>query len=343
MDISIVVPALKDGKFIWVTWEYQRRSIELAKAFDAELFVIERKGIFRYLKCLCRTFSVVKKTKPDVFFVQNPSMILAVFSVLFIKPLFSIPVIIDRHSNFLLTPKKRFWYKECLFNFLSYITIRYADLTILTNSDLAHVVRVLGGKPIVLPDKLPHLSQTKKKNYDEKNKLLVISSFAEDEPIEEILQACGKDDMSSFAVFMSGNSTKLINSLQEIPPNLVLTGYLSEDDFVDLLFQVDVVMVLTKTEYTLLCGCYEAISAEKPLITSNSAVLRQLFTGAMFVENTPDSIADGVRRIFDELSEHKFYSLAMKKELTQKWNEQFEDVKKIVYDIKTKRTPKSKQ
>ena len=340
----MVIPALKcENKYIWVTWEYQRRSIELAKAFDAELFLIERKDIFRYVRCLCKTFSVVKESRPNILFVQNPSMILAVFSVLLIKPLFSIPVIIDRHSNFLLTPKKRFWFKECLFNFLSYITIRYADLTILTNSDLAHVVRVLGGKPIVLPDKFPHLSQVKKNNFNKKNKLLVISSFAEDEPIEEILQACCKDGMSTFTVFMSGNSTKVIDSLHVIPANLVLTGYLSDDDFVDLLFQVDAVMVLTKTEYTLLCGCYEAISAEKPLITTNSAVLRQLFTGAMFVENTPDSIADGVRRIFDELPKHKSNSQAMKKELTQKWNEQFEDAKKIIYDINLKWTDDTAQ
>jgi glycosyltransferase involved in cell wall biosynthesis len=323
-----------DCKYVWVTWERQRRSVELAKAFDAELFVIERKGIFRYVRCLCGTFSVVKKTKPSVLFVQNPSMILAVFSVLFIKPFFSIPIVVDRHSNFLLTPKKRSWLKEYVFNFLSYTTIRYADLTILTNSGLAHVVRVLGGKPVVLPDKIPYLAPAKKEILSEGKRLLAVSSFAEDEPIEEILQAFGKEEMSSFTVFMSGNSAKLSNSLHEIPSNIVLTGYLSDGDFVDLLFQVDAVIVLTKMEYTLLCGCYEAISAGKPLLTSNSAVLRQLFTEAVFVENTPDSIASGVWTIFADLSKHKSNSLAMKKELIQKWNEQFEYVKIIVKEMK---------
>ena len=261
-------------------------------------------------------------------------MILAFFSTWFLRPIFSIHVIVDRHSNFLLTPKKRCLIKEYLFNFLSYITIRHADLTIVTNEDLTHVVRVLGGRPFVLPDKIPALSQVRNKDFSGEKKLLAISSFAEDEPIQELWQAFGKEEMSSFSVYLSGNSAKATKLHYAIPQNVILTGFLSDDEFVKLLFEVDAVIVLTKMEYTLLCGCYEAISAEKPLITSNSSVLRQLFSGAMFVENDPDSIAHGVRKLFLELTKYKSKSLDMKKELIQKWNEHFESLKCILNDIK---------
>ena len=319
---------------IWIAWERQRRSIEIAASLGCELYLLEYKGSLRYLKCLATTLHIVRRDRPSVLFVQNPSMLLACFSACFLKYLFRVPVVVDRHSNFLLTPKKRSWFKEYLFNFLSYITIRHANLTIITNDDLAHVVRVLGGRPFVLPDKIPVLSLVSEKDSNGEKKLLVISSFAEDEPIEEIWQAFRKEEMSSFLVYMSGNSTKVGNSFHEIPPNIILTGFLSDVDFVDLLFEVDVVMVLTKMEYTLLCGCYEAISAEKPLITSNSAVLRQLFTGAIFVENNPGAIANGVRKIFLELPQYKSKSSAMKKELIQKWDERFEDLECFLKDIK---------
>lgn len=322
------------SKYMWITWERQRRSVELAEALGADLYTIEYEGFFRYAKCICKTVSLVRKKRPYLLFVQNPSMLLAFFSTCFLKPVFSLPVVVDRHSNFLLTPKKRYWLKEYLFNFLSYITIRHADLTIVTNDDLAHVVRILGGRFVVLPDKIPALSPVRKKIYTGDKKLLVISSFAEDEPIEEILQAFGKDEMSFFSLYISGNSTKLNKSLHEIRPNITLTGYLSDVDYVDLLFQVDAVIVLTKMEYTLLCGCYEAISAEKPLITSNSAVLHQLFTGAMFVQNDPDSIADGVRQIFNELPKYKSKSLDMKRELILNWDERFEGLKCTLNDLK---------
>ena len=322
------------SQYIWVTWERQRRSVELAEAFGSDLYILEYEGLFRYVKCICKTFSLVRKKRPNVLFVQNPSMVLAFFSTCFLKPIFSLPVVVDRHSNFLLTPKKRSLLKEYLFNFLSYITIRHTDLTIVTNRGLAHVVRVLGGRPFVLPDKIPALSPIKKKDSSGGKKVLVISSFAEDEPIQEIWQAFAKEEMSSFSVYMSGNSTKVSKLHHAIPRNITLTGFLPDDDFVDLLFEVDAVMVLTKMEYTLLCGCYEAVSAEKPLITSNSAVLRQLFIGAMFVENDPDSIANGVQKIFLELPQHKAKSAAMKKELIQKWDEHFEALKRILKNIK---------
>lgn len=323
----------KTTKYLWITWESQRRSLELAKAFGAELIIIESTGIFRYIKCLYRTLVVVMRSKPNVLLIQNPSMILAVFCVYFIKPLLSIPIVIDRHSNFLLTPKKRSWFKEFLFNFLSYATIRHAELTIVTNDDLAHVVRVLGGRVFVLPDKIPLLSPARKRDFFGEKKVLVVSSFAEDEPYEEVWQAFQKSEMDCFSVYMSGNPKKISKLLPQVPQNIVLTGFLSNDDYVDLLFQVDVVVVLTKMDYTLLCGCYEAISAEKPVITSNSAVLNQLFSGALFVDNNPDSIAAGVCQIFKELPLYKIQSCSMKKELSEQWNERFMNLKKLVNSL----------
>ena len=317
---------------IWIAWERQRRSIELAKATDSELIVIEYCGFFRYIKCLIKTFLIVKRKKPEILFIQNPSIILAFFSTCFLRLIFSIPVVVDRHSNFLLTPKKRFLLVEYLFNFLSYLTIRHADLTIVTNENLAHVIRVLGGKPFVLPDKIPLLVKGSKDYLKGGKKLLAISSFAEDEPIQELISAFSKEEMGSFSLYISGNSKKC-KIHHKIPKNVFLTGFLSEDNFVELLFEVDAVIVLTKMEYTLLCGCYEAISAEKPLITSKTAVLEALFTGALFVKNDPDSISDGVQKLFLKFLEYKLNSLNMKKELNQKWNEKFETLSNILHTI----------
>lgn len=320
------------NKKLWITWERQRRSIELSKALRADFYVIENNSIFRYFVCLYRTINIIRRHKPDILFIQNPSMILAFFASTILKRIFSFYLVIDRHSNFLLTPKKRSFLKEFLFNILSYITIRYADLTIVTNADLAHVVRVLGGNSFVLPDKIPSLSPIGGRYFEGENKILVVSSFAEDEPIKEIWQAFSKDEMSSFSVYMSGNSKKLGISLSEMPSNISLTGFLSENDYIDLLFQVDAVIVLTKMEYTLLCGCYEAISAEKPLITSNSSVLQQLFTEAVFVNNDPNSIAEGVQQIFFELSQYKLKSSVMKKKLTKEWDELFKKLELLIND-----------
>ena len=64
-----------------------------------------------------------------------------------------------------------------------------------------------------------------------------------------------------------------------------------------MLFSVDAVMVLSTAIHTMLCGCYEALGAEKPLITSNQIVLREYFSGAVFVENTTIGISNGIKEI----------------------------------------------
>ena len=322
-------------KYMWITWEWQRRSVELANALGSSLYILQYDGFFRYLKCIRKTMSLVMKERPAVLFVQNPSLVLAFFSVYFLKPIFSLPIVVDRHSNFLLTPKKRSLLKEYLFNCLSYISIRHADLTIVTNDDLEHVVLILGGNSFVLPDKIPTLCSTyKKKAPGNGKKILVIASFADDEPIQEIWDAFRKEGMESFSVYMSGNSTNWNESKGDKPQNIILTGFLPEKEFINLLFEVDVVIVLTKMEYILLCGCYEAIAAEKPLITSNTTVLRKLFKGAMFVNNDFDSIAEGVQKIFLELPKYKDNSKDMKEELIQKWDERFKNLKYMLNNIR---------
>ena len=64
-------------KRIWISWETQRRSIELAKKINCELYIIEAKGVMRYPISIFKTLLIIFKTKSDVLFVQNPTMILA--------------------------------------------------------------------------------------------------------------------------------------------------------------------------------------------------------------------------------------------------------------------------
>lgn len=321
-------------KQIWITWEKQRRSIELANAFGCKLFVFESTGLFRYLINIWRTFVTIYKEKPQEVFAQNPSIILAFVTACFLKHIFSFKLIIDRHSNFLLTPKKRSFIFEYFFHFLSYSTIKYADLTIVTNEELAHVIKILGGNPFVLPDKIPSVTSSNKAKEKNSRSILLISSFAEDEPIEDFFQAISMNQFNDVKVYISGNYKKLNDKLlQHVPENVTLTGFLPDDDFIDLLFQVEIVIVLTKMDYTLLCGCYEAIAAEKPLITSNTNVLKNLFYGATFVNNDPDSITNGISKVLNDPERYRLQSVDMKNKLTHNWNNNFQLLKETISNL----------
>jgi len=319
-------------RYAWVAWEHQRRSIELANALGANLQIFENHGYCRYLKSIFQTWFYLLEYRPDVLIVQNPSMVLAFFSVLIISPVLQIPVVVDRHSNFLLIKQKRLWIKEWLFNFMSYITIRYAKLTIVTNEELAHVINVLGGKAFILPDKIPNIKCSRGELPDLKE-ILVISSFAEDEPIKEIVAAFRLDVLKEYSARITGNYKKINIPIDNIPTNITFTGFLPEKDYINLLCSANVIMVLTKMEYTLLCGCYEAIAVDKPLITSDTFALKKYFFGAKFVEPQPASIAEGIIHTFADLKEYKRKTLYMKEKLNESWKSKFFDLKNILSDI----------
>lgn len=65
------------NKRIWISWEKQRRSIELSKRLGCKLYIIEKSGLFRYPYSIFKTILILIKERPDLFFVQNPSMFLA--------------------------------------------------------------------------------------------------------------------------------------------------------------------------------------------------------------------------------------------------------------------------
>ena len=321
---------------IWISWERQRRSVELAASLNCKLYILEYSGRFRYIKSIVKTFLILLKDKPTILFVQNPSMILACFSVLFLKLIFNIPVIVDRHTNFYLTRPPELTFREFIFHTLSFLSIRLADLTIVTNHDLAHVVRVQGGKSFVLTDKIPELKNINnvKSECKKQYSVFFITSFANDEPVKEVFEACKLLEDQKIDFFVSGNYSKLDqNIINNLTHNVLLTGFLSEVEFVERLYSVDVVLVLTNIDYTLLCGCYEAVAANKPLVTTDTKVLKDLFEGAYFVNNDPRSIAHGISQVLTQIDLYSSKTKEMKKKISDNWNIAKSELETIISEL----------
>jgi len=321
-------------KRIWITWERQRRSIELAKKFNCKLFIVEYEGILKYPRSIRETWNILRSHKADILFVQNPSMILAAFACLY-KFIYKTTLIVDRHTTFLLTRKYRNTPRIIIFKILHRFTIKHADLTIVTNSFLADLVTKLKGRPYVLPDKLPDLKQENTLSLKGQRNILLISSFGIDEPVKEAIEAMKHVKHDNTYLYITGNLKKLDTAVRSAAShNVIFTGYLSERDFIDMLFSVDVIMALSIADYTLLCGCYEAISAEKPLITSGKAVLKEYFKAALFVDNTPKDIAAGIDRALDDLSAIRENVAEFRSELQIDWEQQYDKLEEKLSSCK---------
>ncbi|MGH7899815.1 MAG: hypothetical protein ACREQQ_17800 [Candidatus Binatia bacterium] len=82
------------------------------------------------------------------------------------------------------------------------------------------------------------------------------------------------------------------------PPNVVFTGFLPRAEYLADLASAGAVMVLTTRPDAMQFGAGEAAYLEQPLILSDHPQLRRSYPrGAIFVANTADGVAEGVREM----------------------------------------------
>lgn len=305
---------------IWIAWETQKRSITLAKHFNCKLLIFDIEGIFRYPLCVFKTLFCLLYNRPKLLFVQNPSMALAALACFYCS-FSNTKLVIDRHTTFRLNKPHSGSLSIWLFMRFHYYTLKHAHLTIVTNSYLADLVIKAQGRPAILPDKLPDLPSVTYPVNKKSIHLLLISSFGLDEPINETIEAFKLLNNPTCTMYITGNYKKRLSELpQNLPENLILTGYIPESDYYNLLQTSDIVLVLTKADYCMLCGCYEAISAEKPLITSDKEVLRNYFKEALFVDNSTQGILKGITEVLQNIDIYNIKSKSMKRIIEKEWS-----------------------
>jgi len=282
---------------IFISWERHQRTRNLCKKLNLPLHEVLsfKKGISRYLEIVPKTIKILRKERPSILFVQNPSIILASLSI-FLKPFLKYTLIIDAHNEAI----EPFIYNNMAIRFVSKCIIKLASYTIVTNQVLANKVNQLNGKAIVLPDFLPSISPRDyvPLNETEPCNITLICTYADDEPYEEIFNAIAALG-SRATLYVTGKIPPKINSLQ-IPTNVKLLGFLSEHDYWERLFSSHIIIDLSTMNNCLVCGAYESLSIQKPLILSNNQASLHLFGDyAEHVENNANSIKKGIENIIN--------------------------------------------
>jgi glycosyltransferase involved in cell wall biosynthesis len=128
-------------------------------------------------------------------------------------------------------------------------------------------------------------------------KLAVINTFSPDEPLEAVMAAAAT--LADVQFYITGDPIRAKRSvLESKPPNAHFTGFLPDHNYFGLLRAVDGIMVLTTDDHTMQRGACEAVSLGVPIITSDWPILRAYFhRGTVHVDNSPEGINRGVRRL----------------------------------------------
>jgi len=232
------------------------------------------------------TLRHILKYQPRLIIFQGPPLFAAIPAMLLM-----VDYVVDAHNAVI----QGIWGKLPLSKYI----IRRARAVIVHNSEILKLAQTLFQETrfFNLQDPLQHIVRPNSKRLN--NQILVICSFASDEPIDIIIDSISK--LSNYQFVITADTTKLqplqqqrLNECQ----NINLTGFLPTEDYHTLLCTCTAALVLTTRDSTQPSGACEALSSDTQLIVSDSTLTRAMFGyWAVFVDNTVDSIVAAIQAL----------------------------------------------
>lgn len=304
----------------WSPPSHTRRSELMARKLGIPLQRVHilKKGIYlaplRYVIQFFLTLFILFRKRPQVVFVQNPP-IFAPLSAWLYCVLTQNHLVIDTHTDAL---QSRVWaWSLPLHRFLS----RHARVTLVTNDYLAQMISHWGARSQIVVDVPSQLPEGKPYPVAYPFNIAMVSSFAPDEPLDEVVRVAGK--LPDIGFYVTGNPAWGVKRLPDnLPSNFHLTGFLPDESYYGLLRSVQAVMALTKEDHTMQRGACEAVWLGQPIITSHWPVLRQSFhKGTIHVDNTAEGIEAGIlqmRTVYAQLAREV---KLLQDERQQQWQE----------------------
>ncbi len=312
-----------------IGWDgFDQRNQAYSEILSAKCIYVERHYSSRlraFLAWFTKSYKskkLIQKYKPEIVIIKNTHFIIA--SVFFIfKQLFNFKLVFDSHTSSL---EDIFSYPAFIHSFL----VKHIDMSIVTNQKHAKKIKKWRGKPHIVH--FPPIDFNKKAyvNYpvSDKFNICYIHTYSSDEPYFPVTNAIRK--MKDISIYITGNPQKSDHELINAP-NIYHTGFLSREQYIGLLKNVDVIMVLTTRENTMQKGGNEGVFLDKPLITSNTKFLKKYFNkGCVYVNSDQDSIYNGVARIKKNYKRYKGKITKLKKELSQKNKDSIEKIKDLL-------------
>lgn len=324
-------------KITFISWiRYQQRSERLAKHLGAKMHYLYYgqqgkllQAPVRYLIQALQTWHVMRRDCPDIVFVQNPP-IFCVMVVFIYCQLFDARYVIDSHTGAFVSWKWR--WSLGLHRMLS----RRALTTIVHNKSQEKIVKCWGCRYCVLGFTPSENRAREQLSLDGKFNVAVICSFGKDEPLDVVFEAARR--LLDTRFYLTGDSSRIASRLlAKKPHNCCLTDYLPYERYLSLLRGVDVIIVLTTRDHTLLAGAFEAVSLGIPLIVSNWPILQDyFFIGTVHVPNTVEGICEGVRRANHEQATLQRDILRLREQLLAEWEQKFTELQHLLSEPQLK-------
>jgi glycosyltransferase involved in cell wall biosynthesis len=125
--------------------------------------------------------------------------------------------------------------------------------------------------------------------------ILFVGQLGSDEPVAEVLDAARR--LPSVAFNVTGDPRRCPAALRDSPPdNVRFVGFLRGDDYARAMADADLVLALTTEPTSVVRAGYEAVYAQRPLVTSDWPALRENFPKAIHARNEGAALASALSR-----------------------------------------------
>ncbi len=313
MTYNLTLPAQLNDQALFLVWgppSHGPRSQVFARELGIDdlhfIYSTNRRGLLaaplKYSYQAIRTLLLLFKLRPKLVFVQSPPSFAVIFVYLYCA-LMNGRYVVDAHSDAM---QSKYWTRpQWLYRYLA----RKAVTTIVTNEVFQQRINSWGAHALVLRD-IP-TTFPKEESYPVEGtfNVVVVNTFASDEPLTEVLHAAAALNEVDF--YVTGKKSRAGDLLlEQVPGNVHFTDYLPNERYYALLASCQTVMCLTTRDNTMQRGACEALSLGKPIVTSDWPLLREYFhAGTVHVPNDSESIRQGV----EEMQAHyDFYRSGIK-------------------------------
>ena len=317
-------------KVIALVWApHEARTEAFARALGAPLYNVSYfkakrpllaplRYIFQWLK----TWLIFIQERPDVVYVTNSPPVAGLCTLVYCS-FTKTEFVLDTHPPGLYNRKWR-WSRP-----VQKFTTRLARLNVIDQDRFKTLLESWGAKVIVLenpPKEVPQAAYTPV----QANTLTYVGTFADDEPVEILLEAAR--ELPEIQLNILGDKARAKREwLEGAPANVTFTGYLLKDDYWNLLASSQAVVALTTHANSLLGGAQDGMFAERPLIVSNQETLREYFVkGTVFIENTAQGAANGIQHALDKNAQLETEIADLRGELSSRWQENFRYLEDVI-------------
>ena len=312
--MSLQTPPSPTGCSLYLAWAaFQRRPLSMAgeAGFECHFEPLDYKGrshlrrAGHYLVLAWRTWRRLRARRPHTVWLQLPQLPLLWLALLYratVAP--GLRIVADCHNAVFQPPWSTLPFTRA--------ALARADLVLVHNETVLAQAMAMGleavrtrvledlpaAPPAGDPPPVPSAFAGRPRPW-----VLFAGSYGRDEPVAEVLQAAGR--MVAGVLVVTGrlvNAARNGHDITHPPPQAVLTDYLPLPDFEALLHHADVVLALTRFDGIQLSVCNEALGFGKPVVLSDTPLLRQLFgAAAVMVDATdPAAIAAAIHQAAEE-------------------------------------------